>query len=266
MIIYTKKDSDADFLRYEGIRSELLQTINLENENLICVAGRPGMGKTSLALQLALDFAQKSRKKVLFFSLELSAQQIYDRLLIALSGVDVYTFREKLCTDYDKEKIEYAKKLLSQVDLIIDDISGLTVQDIELKLAEIDNLGLVIIDYVQLLMCEKKCETRMEELYEISRNIKSLSQSIKIPIIITSGVHRRVEYRENKRPIVWDLEHAGVLENEVDTICFIYREGYYEPLENPERAEIIIQKNKHGVCGTVPLKWEGQFMKFSSDT
>ena len=266
MIIYTKKDSDADFHRFGKSRSELLQTLNLEGENLICIAGRPGMGKTALALHLALDYAKTNSKAVHIFSLEMSAEQMLDRLLIMLSEVDSYTFRQKSFSDEEKERLEQAKQQLSCMNIAIDDTISLSVKQMEEKIAKAGNLGLVIVDYVQLLMCEKKCETRMEELYEISRNIKTLSQNTKIPIIITSGVHRRVEYRENKRPIVWDLEHAGVLENEVDTICFIYRKGYYEPLENSERAEFIIQKNKHGVCGTVPLKWEGLLMKFSPET
>ena len=267
MIIYTKKDSDADFLRYEESRSELLQTINLENENLICVAGRPGMGKTSLALHLAHEYARNSSKAVYIFTMELLANHVYDRLLISLSKVDSYTFREKLFSASETERIELAKKQLSQMNLIIDDETNfLTVSQIKERIEKFKNIGLIIIDYFQLLFPEERMIDQIQERYEMCRQLKRLSKQLNIPIILTSQLPRSVESRVEKRPRLTDLNGTGILEHDVDVVCFLYREGYYEPFEHADKAEIIIPKNKQGIFGTILLKWEGQFMKFSSDT
>ena len=262
MIIYTKKDSDADFPRFWESRSELLQTLNLEGENLICIAGRPGMGKTALALHLALDYAKTNSKAIHIFSLEMSAEQMLDRLLIMLSEVDSYTFRQKSFSNEEKERIEQAKQQLSCMNIAIDDTISLSVKQMEEKIAKAGNLGLVIVDYVQLLMSDKKMNLRMEECREISRQLKALSKRLDIPIIIASQTPRSVEYRKDKRPGLKDLKGVGVFEEDIDTACFIYREGYYEPFENPEVAEIIIPKTKYGNFGTKLLKWYGRFMKF----
>ena len=263
MIIYTKKDYDADFLRYEESRSELLHALNLEGENLICFAGRPGMGKSALALHLALEYAKTNSKAVHIFSLEMPAKEIINRLLIILSEVDSYTFRQKSFMDEEKGRVELAKKQLACLDLVIHDDISLSVKQIEEKMAEVDNLGLIIVDYVQLLMSEHRMNSRMDECREISRQLKALSKHLNIPIIFISQTSRSVEYRKDKRPGLGDLKGVGVFEEDIDTACFLYRKGYYEPFEDPEMAEIIVPKNKLRHCAGLKLRWQGKCMKFS---
>ncbi len=245
------------------INSKLLETLNLEGENLICIAGRPGMGKTALALHMVMEYAKTSSKAIHIFSLDMSAEQIIDKLLIMLSEVDSYKFRQKAYSDEEKERIELARKQLSCKNLIIDDTPILTVKQIEERLDGIDNLGLVVVDHDQLLCPNLKIRNRDQECTEIGRQLKSLSNQKNIPIIITSTLPRSLERRRNKRPLTSDLKDLGVNANDMDTICFVYREGYYFPLEKHEKAEIIISKNKYGNCKTVTLKCQGEFMKFN---
>ena len=270
MIICTKNDSKNVFPCIEERYSELLQTVNLEGENLVCIAGRPGMGKTALSFYMALEYALKHLKTVYIFSMDLSAEWVYDRLLIQLSEIDSYTFRnyklnQKDLSEEESEKLARAREKVSQVDLIIDDQIVLTIQEIEAKLRKTSNLGVVVVDYMQLIIGDGKSNTRVQECKEIVRQLKLLSMEFNIPIILISQLPRGVEYRKDKRPRLSDLEGAGVLECDVDIVCLIYREGYYEPYENPEAAEVIIPKNKCGDCGVLKLKWQGCCAKFSED-
>ncbi len=241
--------------------------VNLDDDRVICIAARPGMGKTALALQMALDYAQKIDKTVYIFSLELTTEQIYDRMLISLAEVDSYSFREKSFSEEEKKKIEAATCELKKMNLIIDDEPRLSVKQIEKKLEAVDDLGLVILDYFQLIEPDQKMEKREEERYEIGRQIKILSRARKVPIVYTSQLTRTLEHRKDKRPKLFDLCDSGVLEYDVDTACFLYREGYHgEYYDNNNTAEVIIPKNRpkdrHGNCGTVLLEWQGRFIKF----
>ena len=243
----------------------LLETVNPEGGKLICIAGRPGMGKTALALHLAMEYAKTNGKTVYIFSLELSATQIYDRLLIALSEVDSYTFREKLFSERDKENIKAARGKLSELHFIIDDTASLTVKELADKTNAVDNLGMIIIDGLLPLVGKEKAEERYKPCRAIVRELKRLAKHVNIPIFFTSQLSRSVERRRDKRPRLTDLRDVGGSEVDVDTVCLLYREGYYEPFENAGTAEIIIPQNIHGLCGTVPLKWQGEFMKFSEE-
>ncbi len=262
MIIYTPKEAQSFSDKSNESLSQLINAINFEKENLICIAGRPGMGKTALALHLALEYAKTNSKAVYIFSLEMLSEQIIDRLLIMLSEVDSHTFRQKTFSNEEKVRVELARKQLSGINLVIDDTSSLSIGQIREKLSESDNIGLVIVDYVQLLMCENKMNSRMEECSEIFKHLKALSEHLNIPIIFTSQIPRSVEYRKDKRPRLKDLKRVGVFEQDVDTVCMLYREGYYAPFENFEQAEIIIPKNKYSCQSTIILEWQGRFMKF----
>ena len=239
--------------------------IKLEGDNLICIAGRPGMGKTSLALYMALDYATKSSNAIHIFSLDMSAEQIVDRLLIMLSEIDSYTFRKGTFSNEEKERLESAKKKLSNFNFIINDSPFLTVQQIEERIESGDSLRLLIIDGVQHLMPKDKIAPRDCGYHEIGRQLKQLSNRKNIPIVVTSSLSRHVERRINKKPQISDLKKMGISVNDIDTICFVYREGYYKPFENSEKAEILIAKNKYGPCETIPMKWEGQYMRFTEE-
>jgi len=262
MIIHTKKDTQPFSERSSESPSELVNIIDFENENLVCIAGSPGIGKTALALHVALEYAKTHSKTVYIFSSEMLAEHIIDRLLIMLSEVDSHSFRQKTLSSNEKGRVELARKQLSGMDIVIDDTSFLSVAQIKEKLSESDSIGLVVIDYVQLLTCENRMSSRMDECYEISRQLKELSEHLNLPIIFTSPIPRGVEYREDKRPRLNDLKDVGVFEEYVDTVCLIYRDGCYAPFESFEQAEIIIPKSKYSSRSTVTLEWQGRFMNF----
>ncbi len=263
MIICTKQDGRDSLPQANERESQLYKSIKFDDTNLICIAGRPGMGKTSLALHLAHEYAKNSSKAVYIFTIELPANHVYDRFLISVSEVDSYTFREKLYSASDTERIELAKKQLSQMNLIIDDDTILlTVEQIEERIETHDNIGMIVIDYFQLLLPEQKMIDRYREYDEIARKLKQLSRRMGIPIVITSHLPRNVEYRQNKRPLLSDLNGAGVPAQVMDTVCLIYRDGYYDIDSNNDSADIIIAKNQYGNSGVIPFEWQGRFMKF----
>lgn len=262
MILYTKKDDRADLPQSAKRYLHRYKNINLDESNLICIAGRPGMGKTSFALHLAQEYAKNSNKSVFIFSLELSAQQIYNRLLIAMANVDTYTFREQLCTDAETERVESAKQQISKYSLIIDDTPLLTPEQIEKKVGKIENIGMLIIDYFQLLWPDQENDNREREYEEIAFKLKQLSREKGIPVIIASHLPRYVEYRKDKRPLLSDLTGTGVPAQIMDTVCLIYREGYYDKDSDNGTADIIIAKNQYGCCGVLPFEWQSKYMKF----
>ena len=260
MIIQTKNNNPAPISNTHEKIQTLCGHISLSRDGVICIASRPGMGKTALSLYMALEYAEKSHKAVYIFTMEMLAEQLYNRLLIMLSEVEATRFRENLCSPQEKGRIEVAKKQLSKMNIIIDDTSHLSVKEIEEKLKCVDNLGLVIIDYFQLLSLEKNIATREQEYIEIGRQLKILSKHRKIPIIFTSRLSRRMTAKRDKKPGLTDLAGTGVLEHNQDTICFIYREE--DTPTRKEEAEIIIPKNKLGECGSITLLWKKDFIKF----
>lgn len=265
MSICTKEDSRHTLKQAKKCVSNLFEEVKLDCENLICVAGRPGMGTTSLALHMVLEYVRKNIKSVCIFTLDLSAEQLYDRLLIALSGVDFYTFREKLFSESEERKINDAKEQLSQMKLIIDDTPYHSVQQIEDKIKRVSDVGLVVIDNFQQLLDEQKMRKCKEEGYEIGRQLKNLAECRHIPIIITSKLSRRLERRINKKPRQSDLRGTGVSADNADTVCLVYRRGYYSPFTTEDEAEIIISKNKYGIRRRIPLRWQSRIMSFSDE-
>lgn len=263
MIIHTKNN---DFFSISDTQ-ESIQTlcghISLSRDGVICIASRPEMGKTALLLHMALEYAKKSHKTVYIFTMEMLAEQLYNRLLIMLSEVDATSFYENLCSPQEKGRIEVAKKQLSKMNIIIDDTSHLSVKEIEEKLKCVDdNLGLVIIDYFQLLSFEKNIATREQEYFEIGRQLKILSKQRKIPIIFTLQLRRKTIAKKDKKPNLTDLVGTGVLENDYDTICFIHRKEKSSGCEKQEDTEIIIPRNKLGDCGSITLLWKKNSINF----
>ena len=262
MIIHTRKNKCPTIHNTQENIEILCGRINVSRDGLICIASQPEMGKTALALYMALEYAEKSHKAVYIFTIEMLAKQLYNRLLIMLSEVDATSFYENLCSPQEKGRIEVAKKQLSKMNIIIDDTSHLSVKQIEEKLKSVDNLGLVIIDYFQLLCSENNIGDREQDYFEIGRQLKILSKQRKISIIFTLQLRRKTIAKKDKKPNLTDLVGTGVLEHDQDAICFIHRKENASACKKQEEAEIIIPRNKLGDCGSVTLLWKKNSIKF----
>ena len=241
----------------------------LNKSDLMLLAARPGMGKTSLALNIALNVAKKYPKRtVAFFSLEMSKQQLVTRLLSNESFVDNKKLTTgKLSVD-EWSKIGIAASALSQTDLRMDDNPSITVAEMNAKLRRVDDLALVIIDYLQLMTSAGTKsyggENRQQVVSDISRSLKIMAKELNVPVLCLSQLSRANESRQDKRPMLSDLRESGAIEQDADEVLFIYREDYYnKETEKQNVAECIVAKNRHGETGTVELQWLPQFTTFA---
>ena len=241
----------------------------LNKSDLILLAARPGMGKTSMALNILLEAGKKSGKNVVFFSLEMSREQLALRLISSECFVD----NKKLVTGNlapeDWEKIMVATESLNRSHILIDDDSTVSVADILAKCRRVDNLGLVIIDYLQLMQSaggrQYSGENRQQVVYDISRALKIMAKELDVPVLCLSQLSRANESRSDKRPMLSDLRESGAIEQDADIVMFLYREGYYDKeTPNPNLAECIIAKNRHGETRTVELQWLPEFTTFGN--
>ena len=241
----------------------------LNKSDLILLAARPGMGKTSMALNILLEAGKKSGKNVVFFSLEMSREQLALRLISSECFVD----NKKLVTGNlgpeDWEKIMVATESLNRSHILIDDDSTVSVADILAKCRRVDNLGLVIIDYLQLMQSaggrQYSGENRQQVVSDISRALKIMAKELDVPVLCLSQLSRANESRSDKRPMLSDLRESGAIEQDADIVMFLYRDDYYnETSENHNLAECIIAKNRHGETGTVELQWLPEYTTFSS--
>ena len=234
--------------------------------DLILVGARPGMGKTSFALNIATNVAKSTKKTVCFFSLEMSADQVVSRMLSSEALVDSYALRTGEFQPDDWEKLAVASGELAKCDILIDDTSNMTVTAMKAKLRRVKNLGLVVIDYLGLMQGDGHKENRVQEVSEISRSLKIMAKELMVPIICCAQLSRGPEGRTDKKPMLSDLRDSGAIEQDADTVIFLYRSEYYKtdlgPDQNTSVAEIIIAKNRHGSTGTVTMGWNGRFTKF----
>lgn len=238
--------------------------VKLDRGNLICIAARPGMGRTSLALHMALEFAKRSDKTVYIFTLEMSAKKIYQRMICYLAEVDSHKLYNNSLSKEQKEAVEQAEEYLKTLNIVIDDEPMLSVEKIEERFEKENNLGLVIIDYLEILTVNGKFDNRVQELSLISRNLHILMKRKNVPLIFIKQLLRKIEWREDKRPRLIDIRDFGCIEQDSDTVIFIYRDEYYKGVtEECSTAEIIIAKNRYDALGTVLLEWRGRYMKFS---
>lgn len=242
----------------------------LNKTDLMLLAGRPGMGKTSLGLNIALNVAKKYPKRtVAFFSLEMSKQQLVTRLLANESFIDNQKLTTgKLSVD-EWSKIGIASSAISQTDLRVDDNPSITVAEMNAKCRRIDDLALVVIDYLQLMTSSGAKNTyggenRQQVVSDISRSLKIMAKELNVPVLCLSQLSRANESRQDKRPMLSDLRESGAIEQDADEVLFIYREDYYnKETEKQNIAECIIAKNRHGETGTVELQWLPQFTTFA---
>ena len=241
----------------------------LNQSDLILLAARPGMGKTSMALNILLHAGKFSGKTVVFFSLEMSREQLAMRLISGESFVDNKKLVTGKLSEDDWVKIAAASASLNKTQILIDDNPSLSVADMNAKCRRVDNLGLVVIDYLQLMQSaggrSYAGENRQQAVADISRALKIMAKELRVPVLCLSQLSRANEARSNKRPMLSDLRESGAIEQDADIVMFLYREDYYdEDTENHNLAECIIAKNRHGETGTVELQWLPEYTTFSS--
>ncbi|MFQ5840082.1 MAG: replicative DNA helicase [Candidatus Methylomirabilales bacterium] len=248
-------------------------TGGFQNAELIIIAGRPSMGKTSFGLNIAAHAAIHENVGVGVFSLEMSAQQVVQRLLCAEAGVEAYRLRTgRLSPKEHWAKLTTAAGTLSEAKIYLDDAASMSVLELRAKARRLkaeSNVGLIMIDYLQLLSGRGRVENRQQEISEICRSLKALAKELEIPIMALSQLSRAVEAREEKRPQLADLRESGAIEQDADLVAFIYRPGYYKALRNPNEeenllAQIIVAKQRNGPTGSVDLVFRREFMKFEN--
>ena len=239
----------------------------LNNSDLLLVAARPAMGKSAFSLNLALNVAKKTNKTVAMFNLEMSREQLAMRLLAIESFVDGQKMATGKLTDDEWNRLGMAATALSQTDIRIDDNPSITVAEMNAKCRRVENLGLVVIDYLQLMNGSgygKGGDNRVTVVGEISRSLKIMAKELNVPVICLSQLSRGPESRTDKRPMLSDLRESGSIEQDADEVLFLYRDEYYnENTEDKGVAECIVAKNRHGEVGTVKLQWIPQYQTFT---
>jgi len=242
-------------------------TSGLQPSDLIILAARPSMGKTALALNIARNVAVDAEIPVAFFSLEMSKEQLSMRMLCAEARVDSFKLRGGFSSKSDWKDLTQAASKLSPAPIFIDDSPDISAMEIRAKSRRLKldkGLGLVMIDYLQLMRNRKKAERRDLEISEISRSLKILAKEIKVPVVALSQLNRKLEERQDKRPQLADLRESGALEQDADVVCFIYRDEVYHPdkMDNKGLAELIVAKQRNGPVGKVPLTFLHAYTRF----
>ncbi|AUS95075.1 replicative DNA helicase [Clostridium thermosuccinogenes] len=244
------------------------KTSGLHNSDLILIAARPAMGKTAFALNIAQHAAVHEKVPVAIFSLEMSKEQLVNRMLCCEAMVDSQKMRTGKLEDDDWQKVAKALGPLSEAPIYIDDTPGVSVMELRAKCRRLKlekGLGLVVIDYLQLMQGRGKSDSRQQEISEISRSLKILAKEINVPVITLSQLSRAPEARTDHRPMLSDLRESGAIEQDADIVMFLYRDDYYNPdTEKKNIAEVILAKHRNGSTGTVELVWLGQYTKFAN--
>jgi len=250
-----------------GLRDLDSKINGLNKSDLLLVAARPAMGKSAFALNLGVNVAKKYKKTVAIFNLEMSREQLVMRLLASESFIELQKLVTGKLSEDEWGKLCMASAALSQTDIRIDDNPSVTVADINAKCRRLDNLGLVVIDYLQLMQGSgygKNSENRVTVVSDISRSLKIMAKELNVPVVCLSQLSRAVEGRTDKRPILSDLRESGAIEQDADCVMFLYRDEYYnENTEDKGLAECIVAKNRHGETGTVKMQWFGPYQTFT---
>jgi replicative DNA helicase len=244
-------------------------TSGLQGGDLIIVAGRPSMGKTSFAMNIAEYAALKQRHPVAVFSMEMPGEQLSMRLLSSLGRINQQRLRTGRLEDDDWPRFTSAVSMLSEAQMFIDDSPALSPTEVRARarrlMREHKQLGLIVIDYLQLMQVPGSTENRTTEISEISRSLKALAKELSVPVVALSQLNRSLEQRPNKRPVMSDLRESGAIEQDADLICFIYRdEVYHEDSPDKGTAEVIIAKQRNGPIGTLRLTFLGQYTRFEN--
>ena len=278
-----QKISGPDADKYKGIPTgfRLLDTVltGLGRGDLIILAARPGMGKTSFALNIATNVARQQKVPTIIFSLEMTCEQLTDRILSSTANIDSQAFRTGRLNNSDWNDFAQATSLLYNAPIYMDDSSGISVPEIKAKIRTInqdpkkEKIGLVIFDYLQLMQSAKRTESRVQEISDITRNLKIMAKELNVPVIALSQLSRAAEKttgRSDHRPQLSDLRDSGSIEQDADIVLFLYRAAYYnaqngeENQANENEAECIVAKNRHGETSVVRLGWDGAHTRFSN--
>jgi len=239
--------------------------------DFVLVASRPGMGKTSIAMNMAVSAARESNKTVAVFSLEMSREQMVMRLLSSVSRIDNYQLTQGRLSQEEWRRLAEAAGVLSRIDIRIDDNPSLSVADMNAQCRRLDNLGLIVVDYLQLMQSAGSGhawsnESRTQAVSDMSRMMKIMAKELNIPVLCLSQLSRANEARSDKRPMLSDLRESGSIEQDADVVIGLYREGYYDrDCEDPNAAEAIILKNRHGKVGKVFLRWMPEYTTYVND-
>lgn len=264
-----------DKAKYQGMPTgfkDLDTTLTgLNRSDLILLAARPGMGKTSFALNIARNIAVREKRKVAFFSLEMTKEQLTSRLLSTESLVPAIKLKTGKLDENEWIRIIEAGDVLSKTEIYFDDTPGITVPEMKAKLRRLKDVDLVVIDYLQLMSGGRRIDNRVQEISEITRNLKIMAKEINVPVVTLSQLSRASEQRSDHRPVLSDLRDSGSIEQDADVVLFLYRNDYYSGSENADEddydkngGECIIAKNRHGETRSVPLHWQGEFMRFTA--
>ncbi len=270
------KLNSADREKYQGLPTgikELDSTITgLNRSDLIVLAARPGVGKTSLGLNIARHVAVTAKRRVAFFSLEMGREQLASRLLASEALVEGTKLRAGDLTEAEWARLIEAGDILRRADLYIDDSPGLTVLEMQGKLRRLDHVDLVIVDYLQLMTGSRRTDNRVNEISEITRNLKVMAKELNVPLMALSQLRRPTDRTKDHRPGLSELRDSGSIEQDADIVIFLHREAYNATSEGGQltedmdqnTAEIIVAKNRHGETKSIPVHWQGEYMRYTS--
>ena len=266
-------ETRADYIGIPCGIGELDKMITgLNKSDLIILGARPGMGKTSFALNIVRNVAMNTGKTVCFFSLEMTRDQLAQRMLSSEAGIKSEKLRTGELDDDEWTRLAQAGDALSKANIYFDETSSITVPEMKAKLRRMKQVDLVVVDYLGLMKSARATENRVQEVSEITRNLKIMAKDLKVPVIACAQLSRGTEAKgKSHKPALSDLRESGSIEQDADIVLFLYRESYYdnekaddEDRSDETRAECIVAKNRHGEIGTVDLHWDGQFTRFTS--
>ena len=244
------------------------QTAGMQPSDLVLIAARPSMGKTAFVLNIAQHVAFKQNKTVAIFSLEMSKEQLVNRMFSLESRVDAQHLRTGQLNDQEWEKLIESAGVIGRSNLIIDDTPGISIAELRSKCRKFKlehNLSMIIIDYLQLMSGSGRSESRQQEISDISRSLKAVARELSVPVLALSQLSRAVEQRPDHRPMLSDLRESGAIEQDADVVMFIYRDDYYNhDTEKKDIAEIIVAKQRNGPIGTIELAWLPMYTKFAN--
>lgn len=271
--MYNKLNSDERDL-YVGIPTGISAldeiTTGLNRSDLIIVGARPGMGKTSFALNIARNVAVQQNRCVAVFNLEMSREQMVNRFLSSEARISSKKLRTGNLTPDEWTRMAYASSTLCKAPIYLDETASITVPEMKARLRRLKNVDFVVIDYLQLMHSAKRTDNRVQEVSEITRSLKIMAKELNVPVMVCAQLARTTEKQSNHRPSLSDLRESGSIEQDADQVLFLYREEYYKnEKEDPTAvesgtSEVIVAKNRHGELGTVKLAFQGEFTKFSS--